>query len=192
MDKSLVLLLLIFLQSQIALSQENSHSYVMQIELKSGITTYDRYQMGGSVNFGVVKNRIYTGVGIGALHTTETFVRRGLNYSSYTVFPAYLRINYDIIRTSRFGTFLLSDIGIPIEFGKIERNTKPFYLTLGLGERVNIGKSAIYVTAAYSYNRKRNNYTFFNSSPLFLTSGLSDWFRGHSIELSVGFRYNSQ
>lgn len=158
----------------------NPFRYKKQIEISFAKGSYNRSFTSLRFINGFIYNKSFIGVGVGTtLHHTYY---GGLVYYSYRSYPIFLRYSYSIY-SKKSTPYLFCDIGSQLH-NKDEKELKPLFYRIGLGNKFVIKKSIFYSSIDYTYNKARFKYDYQSQI------GYSYWYRNHMAAICVGWQFN--
>lgn len=145
-----------------------------------------------TINGVTFKENKFVGIGVGALSFRDQYFNL---FQNFTYIPVFLRFSIQPVKTLPINVF--SDIGTsfkgpdtdPFRITKYEPKIfKPIFLKLGLSNEFKIKKTNFYTSLSYQYNKARyfNHFTRveYNIDKYII----SDWYRSHTFEFSIGIR----
>ena len=161
-----------------------SNGFQSQFETINGLSTKFRASSGiRFINGYKFRDKYFGGIGVGGLIHHKTWGRQSVsNYKSY---PLFLRLSYDI-KAKRNTPFFFSDIGVNLDPDR-HRYLKPIFFRCGLGNKMITKRCIIYINTAYSYNKTRDYYSYWNAGRQYK---YSDWYNAHTFEISFGMQFN--
>jgi hypothetical protein len=130
----------------------------------------------------------FAGIGFGLLSFRDqaTFL-----FTNYTYVPVFARVSIKPMKNDK--VFLFSDLGTqfkgPNNLGNYQLKSdptifKPLFWRIGTGTELKSKHNTYYMALSYKYNKARYFYRSFRYGDY----SISDWYRSHTVELTVGIR----
>lgn len=160
----------------------------------SGTYSTRRYSSIGvrTINGVSFNNNKFVGFGIGITNIRDHYFD---NFASYLYVPAFLRFSYKPLPKN--GLTLFTDLGAHIrtpqlfdvisDYPSREPNIfKPLFLRIGVGNDFKIKNKSVHLALSYRYNKAR----YYTESFYWWDYNyrISDWYRSHTIELTIGIK----
>ncbi len=191
MDKFLITFFLLFslgLESKV-IAQEIPKTFKDKIyyetDLNLGYGTFQRWKTGLSLVPGVSLTKHFS-AGAGLKYSFIPSRWRELNMLFYQDLGIEAR-GYAYLKNTINTPFARITGGYMFSLPKNERNTKPLFYSIGIGQKLKLKKSALLLTASYEYNKSR--FTYRQGWGLYSDDIKSDWYRNHSINGSIALRF---
>ena len=173
-----------------AVRKENPpFKFQSQLEFSGGYSTrrYVNWNL-RTINGVSLGKGAFAGIGFGLLSFRDqaTYL-----FTNYTYVPVFARFSIKPIKNDK--VFLFSDLGTqfkgPNNLGNYQRQSdpvifKPLFWRLGTGTELKSKHNTYYVALSYKYNKARYFYRSFRYGDY----SISDWYRSHTVELSIGIK----
>lgn len=150
-----------------------------------GYGTFQRWKTSLSIVPGVTLSRHFS-AGAGLKYSFVPSRWKEINMSYHQDFGVEAR-GFAYLRDAANTPYARVTGGYLFSLPDNERNTKPLFYSLGVGQKLKLKKSALLLTASYEYNESRFSYR--QGWGLYANDIKSDWYRYHSINGSVAFRF---
>lgn len=155
------------------------HSRI-NFEYINSASSFDKASNGIQIIGSLQLNSILNlGIGFGTKFHHD---RSAYNLNTHFSYPLFTRISMDIW-SNKSTPYVFTDIGSLLEMNKTENLFRPPLIRLGLGNKLLVNKSEIYLSLNYAYSKTRTKYEFKPGSTAY-----SNWFNGHAIEVILGIQ----
>jgi hypothetical protein len=156
-----------------------------ETDLNLGYGTFQRWKTGLSFIPSVTLSEHFS-AGAGLKYSFIPSRWRELNMSFYNDLGIEVR-GYAYLKNTINTPYARITGGYTFSLPKNERNTKPLFYSIGIGQKLKLKKSTILLTASYEYHKSR--FTYRQGWGLYSDDIKSDWYRNHSINGSIALRF---
>jgi hypothetical protein len=175
------------------INQKNTFKFQSHFEFSGGYSTrrFVHWNL-RTINGIAFNNSIFTGVGLGLFNFRDQGTGK---YSNYTYIPVFARVSVSPLNNKNY--FIFTDFGAQfkgpdnpnnLEYSPVLKYEptvlKPLFFRIGTGTKIKSNKNIFSIMVSYKYNKARYFDTFDFYGPYII----SDWYRSHTVELSVGIR----